>query len=177
MGQVVGVGGDVSQVDPHRGAVLYAGDPPQLGGSLFTIFSFLMFHLLQKPYLNQGLNVFQRLALISQFCTVFGSLIFVVQEAVAQNTGTEDDSNGKLFVSFLFMMVNAAAGGLYPLYRFLSAFAEHGEIDSALSNAPSPPSLPPSTPHSPMLSPRAFVSKWHASGNGPRCNKDRIFSV
>ena len=41
-------------------AALYKGEPPQLGGSLFTIFCFLMGHLLLKPYLNQGLNVFQR---------------------------------------------------------------------------------------------------------------------
>jgi len=53
-------------------AALYQGEPPQLGGSLVTIFCFLMAHLLLKPYLNQGLNVFQRLALVSQFFTVFG---------------------------------------------------------------------------------------------------------
>ena len=41
-------------------AALYKGEPPQLGGSLFTIFCFLLGHLLLKPYLNQGLNVFQR---------------------------------------------------------------------------------------------------------------------
>ena len=40
-------------------AVLYHGDPPQLGGSLLTIFLFLLLHLLNRPYLNQGLNVFQ----------------------------------------------------------------------------------------------------------------------
>ena len=88
-----------------------------------------MAHLLLKPYLNQGLNVFQRLALVSQFFTVFGSLMFVVQNAVAKNNAATEDSNGKLLISFLIMFVNAAAGGLYPLYRFFNAWSESGEID------------------------------------------------
>jgi hypothetical protein len=51
-------------------AALYKGEPPQLGGSLFTIFCFLMGHLLLKPYLNQGLNVFQRNVSLSSFVCV-----------------------------------------------------------------------------------------------------------
>ena len=47
-------------------AALYKGEPPQLGGSLCTIFCFLLGHLLLKPYLNQGLNVFQRTSV--SFC-------------------------------------------------------------------------------------------------------------
>ena len=152
-------------------AALYKGEPPQLGGSLFTIFCFLMGHLLLKPYLNQGLNVFQRtsvslclcvfplrlelplsadctlacllslrvigadclrgtgLALVSQFLTVFGSVMFVVQEAVAKNNAATEDLNGKRMISFLIIFANAAAGGLYPLYRFVTAWAECGDID------------------------------------------------
>ena len=49
-------------------AALYKGEPPQLGGSLFTIFCFLMGHLLLKPYLNQGLNVFQRTSVSPRLC-------------------------------------------------------------------------------------------------------------
>eukprot|EP00802_Teleaulax_amphioxeia_P010886 Tamp_10916.p1 GENE.Tamp_10916~~Tamp_10916.p1 ORF type:complete len:380 (-),score=40.48 Tamp_10916:614-1753(-) len=110
-------------------AALYKGEPPQLGGSLFTIFCFLLGHLLLKPYLNQGLNVFQRLALVSQFFTVFGSLMFVVQEATAKNNAATEDLNGKQMISFLIIFANAAAGGLYPLYRFVTAWAESGAID------------------------------------------------
>ena len=130
-----------------------------------------MGHLLLKPYLNQGLNVFQRtsvslclcvfplrlelplsadctlacllslrvigadclrgtgLALVSQFLTVFGSVMFVVQEAVAKNNAATEDLNGKLMISFLIMIANAAAGVLYPLYRFMTAWAESGDID------------------------------------------------
>jgi hypothetical protein len=38
---------------------------PHLAGSLLTIFLFLLAQVLLKPYLNQGLNIFQRLSLIS----------------------------------------------------------------------------------------------------------------
>jgi len=34
-------------------SALYKGEPPQLGGSLLTIFLFLLGHVLLKPYLNQ----------------------------------------------------------------------------------------------------------------------------
>ena len=69
------------------------------------------------------------LALVSQFFTVFGSLMFVVQEAVAKNNAATEDLNGKRMISFLIIFANAAAGGLYPLYRFLTAWAESGDID------------------------------------------------
>ena len=35
-------------------AALYDGEPAQLGGSLLTIFIFLVLHMLLKPYLNPG---------------------------------------------------------------------------------------------------------------------------
>ena len=69
------------------------------------------------------------LALVSQFFTVFGSLMFVVQEATAKNNAATEDLNGKQMISFLIIFANAAAGGLYPLYRFLTAWAESGDID------------------------------------------------
>ena len=53
-------------------AALYKGEPPQLGGSLFTIFCFLLGHLLLKPYLNQGLNVFQRTSVSPFLCGILG---------------------------------------------------------------------------------------------------------
>lgn len=45
--------------------VLYKASVKHLAGSLMTIFLFLLAQMLLKPYLNQGLNVFQRLSLIS----------------------------------------------------------------------------------------------------------------
>ena len=114
-------------------------------------------------YFTQGLNVFQRLALVSQFFTVFGSIMFVMQEAVAQTSGKAEDANGKLLViycrsiaaresvvvrsclsfehvdcfgssltsssrflllqvAFMIMFVNAAAGGMYPLWKFFDSW-------------------------------------------------------
>ena len=51
--------------------------------------------------------------------------MFVVQEAVAKNSAATEDLNGKLMISFLIIFANAAAGGLYPLYRFVTAWAEN----------------------------------------------------
>ena len=55
--------------------------------------------------------------------------MFVVQEAVAKNNAATEDMNGKRAISFLIIFANAAAGGLYPLYRFVTAWAESGDID------------------------------------------------
>lgn len=40
-------------------SVLYQGSVEHLAGSLMTIFLFLLAQMLLKPYLNQGLNIFQ----------------------------------------------------------------------------------------------------------------------
>ena len=40
---------------------LYEGSPSHMSGSLITIFIFLLGHVLLKPYVNQGLNVYQSL--------------------------------------------------------------------------------------------------------------------
>ena len=109
-------------------AAMYQGDPAQLGGSLLTIFIFLVLHMLIKPYLNQGLNIFQRLALISQWFTVFGGLMFVVTELLALQNTLPDES-GQTILSWLILFVNTVAIFLYPLYRFFSAWSESGETD------------------------------------------------
>ena len=109
-------------------AAMYQGDPAQLGASLLTIFIFLVLHMLMKPYLNQGLNIFQRLALISQWFTVFGGLMFVVTELLALQNTLPDES-GQTILSWLILFVNTVAISLYPLYRFFSAWSESGEID------------------------------------------------
>ena len=55
--------------------------------------------------------------------------MFVVQEAVAKNDASSEDLNGKYFVAVLIMFANGVAGGLYPLYRFFSAWVDKGQID------------------------------------------------
>jgi hypothetical protein len=61
--------------------VLYEGSVEHLAGSLMTIFLFLLAQMLLKPYLNQGLNVFQRLSLISviNFCSSCEMILAYVQ--------------------------------------------------------------------------------------------------
>jgi hypothetical protein len=58
--------------------VVYDGSSSHLIGALIVTFTFILFHLQVHPYLNKGLNDFQRLALITQFLTIFGSIIFLM---------------------------------------------------------------------------------------------------
>ena len=126
-------------------AALYLGSPAHVGGSLITIFVFLLLHVWRKPYLDpvqehahararahthnlshtrthihthtQGLNVYQQLALISSFFTVFGGIMFMLQTAWETTTGEKQDAWGKAVVGFMIMVANALAAGIYPLWR------------------------------------------------------------
>jgi Ca2+-binding EF-hand superfamily protein len=109
-------------------AALYKGSPEHLGGSLLTIFVFLLMHVLLKPYINSGLNIYQRLALISSFLTAFGALMFMLQTSYAYQNGTKDDGPGKTIVGVIILVCNAAAAGLYPLWRVLVSLSE-GKFD------------------------------------------------
>jgi hypothetical protein len=62
--------------------VLFDGSAPHLCGALLITFLFILAHLLVDPYLNQGLNDFQRLALVTQFLTIFGSIIYLMVGAL-----------------------------------------------------------------------------------------------
>ena len=79
--------------------------------------------------ITQGLNVFQRLALLSQLATVFSGLMFVLVDCVDQQNALEKDGNGRTFLAYIIVFLNAAAAGLYPTYRFFDAWAESGQID------------------------------------------------
>jgi Ca2+-binding EF-hand superfamily protein len=109
-------------------AALYKGSPEHLGGSLLTIFVFLLMHVLLKPYINAGLNIYQRLALVSAFLTAFGALMFILQTSYAFQNGTKDDGPGKTIVGVIILVCNAAAAGLYPLWRVLVSLSE-GKFD------------------------------------------------
>ena len=106
----------------------YKGTAPQLGGSLFTLVCFMVLQLWHKPYLNQGLNMFSSLALLSQFFTAFGALMFLVQE-FGENDGLPKNDSGTLIVSWLILLSNSAAILIYPVFRLLKALFENGEID------------------------------------------------
>ena len=111
-------------------AVLYSGEPPQLAGSLLTIFVFLILHILLKPYLNEGLNVFQRLASLSQFLTVFGALMFVIMDFMERDMGAAQGKLGKDIVAYMIVACNVMAAIMYPLYKLISALLDFGEVDS-----------------------------------------------
>jgi hypothetical protein len=78
--------------------------------------------------LGAGLNVFQRLALISQFFTVFGGLMFVLTDLL-ELQDARPDGNGRTIMSWLIFFVNTLSTTLYPLYKFFNAWSENGEID------------------------------------------------
>ena len=62
----------------------------------------------------------QRMALISQFLTVFGFLGFVVIDYM--DVSGKGNTNGKAFVGYLLILLNGTAAVLYPCYRFMSQF-------------------------------------------------------
>ena len=98
-------------------------------------FIHLFRHQHVKPYLCQSLNTFQKLVLVSQFLTVFASLMFVVEKEDIVQTSVEDkDQTGKQVVSVIIIMINVGAGGIYPAFIFCKAFAtsRHGEKLSKL---------------------------------------------
>ena len=68
---------------------------------------------------------------MSQFFTVFGSLMFIVSDLSEQDSSGGEDSNGKVLVSYMVMFLNVSAAGMYPAFRFINAWAESGEIDRA----------------------------------------------
>ena len=48
---------------------------------------------------------------------------------MAKSGSQEEDDSSKSMVSFMIIMLNCAAAGAYPMYRFVNAWLESGEID------------------------------------------------
>ena len=115
-------------------AVMYHGEPPHLGGALLTTFVFLLVNIVRKPYLNQGLNTFQQMAMISHFLTLYGLLMFVVTGYMEIVLDTDQDANARTIVSYLIIISNAVSAGLYPMYRLYNAWAESRGINSDILN-------------------------------------------
>ena len=74
----------------------------------------------------QGLNIFQGMALIVQFLTVFSGLMMVVKESMAINNGKKEDERSKDIVGGIILVANTGALFLPLLSKLLSA---HLEID------------------------------------------------
>jgi hypothetical protein len=103
--------------------VVYRGSPPHLAGSLLTIFLFLCLHLTVDPYLNKGLNDFQRLILFSQFFTIFGGIMYHMISCVDKMLEIEETPNKRQerdIVAALIVIINLVAIGVYPVYRIVA---------------------------------------------------------
>jgi hypothetical protein len=115
-------------------AVMYDGSPEHLAGSLLTTFIALILHMQLAPYLNSGLNVSQRLALISQFLTIFAGLMLIVTEYLELVLDQQQSERGKELLAYLIMLVNLLANVLYPVYRLTLAIAD-ASFEDALESA------------------------------------------
>ena len=108
--------------------VIYDGSAPHLAGSLLTTFVFILLHLQVHPYLNKGLNDFQRLALITQFLTIFGCIIFLMVGCLRdlhEVEPNEEETTVRNLLGIFILVINWVAAILYPAYRiflFLSGF-------------------------------------------------------
>ena len=115
--------------------VVYSGSAPHLAGSLITTFIFILLHLQVHPYLNKGLNEFQRLALVTQFLTIFGGIIYLMTQCldelhdVQPNAG--DQAASELLAVFI-LVINWVTALLYPLYRTIIAITAACGLPSIL---------------------------------------------
>jgi hypothetical protein len=75
------------------------------------------------PYLNKGLNEFQRLILFSQFLTIFGGIMLQLVESVDKLLEIEESPSKRQernIVAALIVAVNVVAIGIYPIYRMIT---------------------------------------------------------
>ncbi len=83
---------------------------------------FLCLHLTVDPYLNKGLNEFQRLILFSQYLTIFGGIMFNWVESVdklLEMEKTPSKRQERDIIAALIVAVNLVAIGIYPIYRMI----------------------------------------------------------
>ena len=99
--------------------ILYDGTPPHLVGALLTTFVFLLLHVLWHPYLNQDLNEFQRLTLITQFITVFGCIIYDyvgTLDRLHEIEPTQEDRDGSRLLELAIIFMNCLVIILWPAW-------------------------------------------------------------
>ena len=75
------------------------------------------------PYLNKGLNEFQRLILFSQFLTIFGGIMFQLVESVDKLLESEETPSKRQerdIIAALIVAVNLVVIGIYPIYRMIA---------------------------------------------------------
>ena len=102
--------------------VIYNGSAPHLVGSLITTFLFIIAHLRVHPYLNRRLNNFQRLALISQFFTILGCIIYLMVDTLNELhevKPSNGDEVASTLLAWFILAINWLTGFFYPMYRIL----------------------------------------------------------
>jgi hypothetical protein len=100
--------------------VIYDGSAPHLVGSLVTTFIFIIAHLRVNPYLNKPLNDFQRLALITQFFTILGCIVYLLVELyndVHEVKPSDGDQVASYLLALFILAINWLTGFIYPMYR------------------------------------------------------------
>ena len=102
--------------------VIYDGSAPHLFGSLITTFIFTIAHLKVHPYLNRRLNDFQRLALITQFLTILGCIIYLMVQTLNdlhEVKPSEEDPVASYLLALFILAINWLTGVIYPMYRIV----------------------------------------------------------
>ena len=102
--------------------VIYNGSAPHLFASLLTTFIFILAHLRVHPYLNRRLNNFQRLALITQFLTILGGIIYLLMQTLNELhevSPGEGDQMASYLLALFILGINWLTGVVYPMYRVL----------------------------------------------------------
>ena len=74
------------------------------------------------PYLNRRLNNFQRLALITQFLTILGGIIYLLMQTLNELhevSPGEGDQMASYLLALFILGINWLTGVVYPMYRVL----------------------------------------------------------
>ena len=106
--------------------VLFHGSAPHLIGSLLVTFFFILAHLTVDPYLNAGLNDFQRLALVTQYITILGSLIYLLAgtlEELHEMKPTKESRDASRLLEIAMLLLNFIVIILYPVWNLIKYFS------------------------------------------------------
>jgi Ca2+-binding EF-hand superfamily protein len=119
--------------------VAYDGSPSHLAGSLLTVFLFLVLHLQVDPYLNRGLNEFQRLILLSQFFTIFSGIMYILMDCLNDYILVEPDTpdsarhRDRNIIAYIIIVVNFVAAVLFPACRVIAVLSNSKATFTSLS--------------------------------------------
>jgi hypothetical protein len=84
---------------------------------------FLSLHQTVNPYLDKGLNEFQRLILFSQFFTIFGGIMYhmvSLSDKLLEIEETPSKRRERDIIAVLIVAINLVSIGIYPIYRMIA---------------------------------------------------------